>query len=487
MKRALTSIAMFVLLGSLVAGVQPINLVQGNFFPDPGPDLLRIYIRNDGSIEPSAIPIERVGNLYRLTDDVSMYTIEIQCDNLVFDGSGCSILGNQSWMGLAPHHKDAGNNAIIIAGRNNVTITNTNFEKCTTGVRIFNSANIRITGNTFTKLTSGMGNALGVAVKDSSLVLIENNNFASFSGSAIACNGTNNIIKGNTITDIAASMNGNIDLEGSSNVVLDNTIKGMLSITLDRADSNIIAMNKISGPAPAPYIVDQNRTGTEGIALFSSCSNNIIFGNNITGFHGQAIRTVFTCSNNTIYGNYMANNGFAIALQDGAIDNRFYGNTFAADSCMIQINDGVERTLWDNGTIGNYWGDYNGTDSNGDCIGDTPYIVNGYKWDQKADGFVSYVSGQDNKPLIKPMDTLSLELTLPEYASFSPSPTSETSTLPSPSLNPNSPSPSPITASIPPSTEPTPSVPELTMMLIPVLLAIATMIMVILRRKVRSQ
>ena len=100
----------------------------------------------------------------------------------------------------------------------------------------------------------------------------------------------------------------------------------------------------------------------------------------------------------------MANNGFAIVLQDGATDNTFYGNTFTADSCKIQIDDGVEDTRWDNGTIGNYWGDYNGTDSNGDGIGDTPYIVNGHKWDQEVEGF-KLRFWQDSYPLIEPIDT----------------------------------------------------------------------------------
>ncbi len=466
MKRALTSITMFLLLGSLVAGLQLIDLAQGNFFPDPGPDLLRILIKSDGSVEPAMAPIERAGSFYRLTDDITMYTIEIQRDNLYFDGSGCLIQGNQSWVGSAPRHGDAGNNAIIITARNNITITNVKFEKCTTGVRIYNSTNIRITGNTFTRLTPGFGNALGVAVKDSSLVIVEENYFGSFSGLAIACNGTSNIIRGNAMT-------GSLDLEGSSNLVLDNIIKGMTPIIMNRANSNIIAKNNISGPAPNPYIVDQNRTGTEGIAFFASCSNNIIFANNITGFHGQAIRTVFTCSNNTIYGNYVANNGFAIVLQDGATDNTFYSNIFTADSCKIQIDDGVKGTRWDNGTIGNYWGDYNGTDSNGDGIGDTPYIVNGHKWDQTVDGFVSYVSGQDNYPLIELIDTSNL----PEYASnspsLSPSPTPEIITSLSP--HPTSPTSSPTTTfSMPPS--PLPTVPEFPVWIILVVLMVASFV-----------
>lgn len=379
-----------------MAGLQFIDLAQGNFFPDPGPDLPRIYIRSDGSVEPATAPIERSGSLYELTDNLSMYTIEVQRDNIVFDGSDYMIWGNESWMGIAPHANDAGNNGIIITRRNNVTITRLNIEKCTTGVRISNSSNITIIDNMFSNETANMCTAIGVAIKDSSHILIENNNFSNIHGSAIACNGTNNTIRNNTLTGDG------IDLEGSSNLISENTIETSNPITMDIADSNIITRNKISGPPPSPNLPsqDQNRTGGEGIALFRNCSNNVIFGNNITGFAGQAIRTVWSCSNNTVYGNYMANNGFAVALQDGAVNNTFYANTFTADSCKIHIDDGVEGTRWDNGTIGNFWGDYNGTDSNGDGIGDAPYIVNGYKWDQRVDGFVSFVSGQDNYPLM---------------------------------------------------------------------------------------
>ena len=411
------SVLILLVLFSTTAGLQLIDLAHGNFFPDPGPDLPRIYIRNDGSVEPATAPIERTGSLYKLTDNIILHTIEIQRDNIVLDGSDYLIQGNESWMGTAPRWGDAGNNGVIIAGLNNVTITRLNIEKCTTGVRISSSSQISIVGNMFTNETAGIDTPMGIAIQDSSLVLIENNNFTNIHGSAIVCNGTNNMIRGNTITGGGVgSIDGSIALEGSSNIISDNKIEDLLPITMDKADSNIIARNNITGPA---------YQGSEGIALFVNCSNNVIFGNNITGFINHAIRTVFSCSNNTIYGNYMANNGFAIALQEGAVNNTFYGNTFTADSCKIQIDDGVEGTLWDNGTIGNYWGDYNGTDSNGDGIGDAPYTVNGFKWDNDVDGFVSFVSGQDNYPLMEPTDMSSLSSPLPEYASPLPSQSQE--------------------------------------------------------------
>jgi hypothetical protein len=395
------SVLILWVLFSTTAGLHLIDLAHGNFFPDPGPDLPRIYIRSDGSVEPATASIERTGNLYKLTGNIVLYTIEIQRDNIVVDGSGYLIQGNASWIGY-----DAGNNGVIVAGQNNVTITGLNIAQCYAGVRVSNSSQISIVGNTFFN-----GTTMGVATQDSTLVLIETNDFTSIYGPAVSCNGSTNTIRNNSLTGGVYG----IEIEGSLNVISDNRIELLLPIILDKADSNIIARNNITGPASSPQLPDQNFMGNEGIALFINCSNNIIFGNNITGFVNQAIRIV-DGSNNTVYGNYMANNQFAIALGGlgHPVNNTFYGNTFTADSCKVQIND-VDGTFWDNGTIGNYWGDYNGTDSNGDGIGDAPYTVNGFKWDNDVDGFVSFVSGQDNYPLMQPIDIEAI----PEFPSWS--------------------------------------------------------------------
>jgi len=382
---------LFVTLSVIV--IQPLQVASANFFPFPGPDLQRIYLRNDGTVEPATAPIEKTGNLYRLTGNIVLQTIEIQRNNIVFDGSDYLIQGNASWVGTAPRWGDAGNNGIIISGRTNVTITNLTIEKCTTGIRISNSSQISVNKVMFATETAAMYTPKGIAIQDSSFVQIENNSFTN-AGSAIVCNGTNNLIKGNTVNGGGGNIDGSISISGSSNAISDNKIEGLLPITLNKANSSMIAQNNITGPA---------NKGNEGIALFAS-SNNVILENNITGFVSQAVRTVFSCSNNTFYGNYFANNGFAASLQDGAVNNMFYANTLTTNSTKIHIDDGVIGTLWDNGTIGNYWGDYRGTDGNNDGIGDVAYIVNGYKWDTKVDGFVSFVSGQDNYPLMKPYD-----------------------------------------------------------------------------------
>jgi parallel beta-helix repeat protein len=394
MKRTAIPLTLILAL-TLVAGALFANLTSANFFPNPGPDLPRIYIRKDGSVEPATAPIEKAGSLYKLTDNVVLYTIEIQRDNIILDGAGYTIQGNGSRI----KGYDEGNNGVIAAGRNNVIITRFNFEQGDTGVRISGSSNITVVDNTFSN-----GVTTGIAIKDSSLVSIESNNFTSIYGPDIICNGTANTIKGNTLTDGAYG----IKLEGSSNIISDNKIEILFPIILDNADSNVIARNEISGPALSLTHWpdrDQNFTGNEGISLFFHCSNNIISQNNITGFVNQAIR-IIVGSNNTVYGNYFANNQFAIALGGlgPSVNNTFYGNTFAADSYKVQINNEAEITFWDNGTIGNCWGDYNGTDINGDGIGDAPYVVRGYKWDTNVDGFVSFISGQDNYPLMAPLE-----------------------------------------------------------------------------------
>ena len=398
MERTAQSISNLLLF--LIAGVLFVNISFVSYWPDPGPDLPRIYIRNNGVVQPETPLIERTGSIYRLTGDIVHYTLDIQCDNIVLDGEGYAIQGNASRI----KGYDDGNNGIIMDSQKNVTIKNINFEQGETGIRISSCSNITLTDNSFSN-----GIYTGITLQGSTHILIENNNLIDLHTDigvpAAMLNGSKITFRNNTLTGSSYG----VTIIGSSNIVSENTFECMLPIWMDYANSNVISMNKISGPANwadrDPFM------GIEGIALFRRCCNNLIFGNNITGFVNQAIRTVFSCSNNIFYGNYIANTEVAVSLQDGAIGNTFYGNTFASDSCKVRMDDGVEGTSWDNGTIGNYWGDYEGTDNNEDGIGDSPYAIKGVKWDNDVGGDVSFVAGQDNYPLMNPV-------VIPEFPSW---------------------------------------------------------------------
>ena len=69
--------------------------------------------------------------------------------------------------------------------------------------------------------------------------------------------------------------------------------------------------------------------------------------------------------------------------------NRVYSNILKQNSDW-NAKDAGSKNDWDDGSIGNYWDDYNGIDADGDGVGDTPYDV-----DREKDV-------QDGYPLMSP-------------------------------------------------------------------------------------
>ena len=104
-------------------------------------------------------------------------------------------------------------------------------------------------------------------------------------------------------------------------------------------------------------IIDSN--GRSGIWLWEGCDSNEFMGNNISyNMYGLAIYqwTDLTSKNNLIYANNFFYNGFYPHLNG--------------------FDDGFSN-YWNNSEYGNYWEDYYGLDSDGDGIGDIPYILYG--------------------------------------------------------------------------------------------------------------
>ena len=109
-----------------------------------------------------------------------------------------------------------------------------------------------------------------------------------------------------------------------------------------------------------------------GICLRYSASSNIIQNNILSNNHYSGIGLCGKNNiirNNTIYGN-------RYGIYNNGVYNNIYHNNFFNNS--INALDPRFNT-WDNGypSGGNYWDDYDGTDENGDGIGDTPYYISG--------------------------------------------------------------------------------------------------------------
>nr|NIQ04264.1 DUF1565 domain-containing protein [Candidatus Korarchaeota archaeon]NIU82078.1 DUF1565 domain-containing protein [Candidatus Thorarchaeota archaeon]NIW12498.1 DUF1565 domain-containing protein [Candidatus Thorarchaeota archaeon]NIW50712.1 DUF1565 domain-containing protein [Candidatus Korarchaeota archaeon] len=67
--------------------------------------------------------------------------------------------------------------------------------------------------------------------------------------------------------------------------------------------------------------------------------------------------------------------GDSITVQAASTSNLVYRNNVFGNG--VNAKDSGRRNAFNTSTVGNYWGDYNGTDANGDGIGDTPYVIPG--------------------------------------------------------------------------------------------------------------
>lgn len=225
-------------------------------------------------------------------------------------------------------------------------------------------SNCKIINNTFQPYVSGIGNN-------------QNISYNTFEGSGLVFHFTNNTIANNKFS------NGNgIDISDSSNVI----IKG----------------NYIKYVSRGICLRNTNQNVNTNISIYqNNITNNLRFG----------IELVGGTSNSSIFNNNIAHNGVGINLSNFALRNftsigsgteifynNIWGNTknvyiekeypYNLTSDMLHnkvIGNSTTVVSWDNGVVGNFWGDYNGNGS---------YVI-----DEK---------NVDNYPLIQQVDINSI-------------------------------------------------------------------------------
>jgi parallel beta-helix repeat protein len=341
-----------------------------------------------------------------------------------------------------------------------------------------------------TQIIDNIINAANVGIFDSGSYQVIMQNIFNSTSCTVGPYGQYNIIADNILYGSRAGIN----LQGNLNVAYNNTVvDGDIGIEITGV-SNIIYKN----------VLNQNNLGIEigPWAINDFLSNNIVCANTITDNQRYGI-IIASGRNNTVYANHIADNkeiGGMIAWNQSsgilynesdrerwqgrnADNNTFYNNNFVNNSASEATDWSWQGTnSWDNGKEGNYWSDYNGTDANGDGIGDVSYPVNkpyrilisSFPEAQLQDPTVVNPNNvSDRYPLMEPFDTESITIELPEWAtvtphqipSFSPSPSPPPTQPPSPSPTPKTtqtPNPTPTSTSAqtpsPPLTEqPSPS------------------------------
>ncbi|MEM2081610.1 MAG: NosD domain-containing protein [Candidatus Bathyarchaeia archaeon] len=336
-------------------------LAVAQFLPDslgnaalwPIPEIpAPIYIRSDGSIEPHSAFIQRIGEVYILTGDLTN-AIEVQRDHIVIDGNGFSI--TQTSINTTGFMIPAGfYPAIRLDGRTNVTVKNVKIQNCLSGITLQSATNITLTNNTITGTEK----------------------IAIFASSSKNCTFSQNSINSND--------------------------QGMLIInsTCIHIFQNDIKRNRVGiqvshgGGYPNHYIA--------------------ITRNNISKSWDTGI---------------MVDGGYQLIIIGNNLAENSKGLSVSYANCIVHHNNFVDNTEsvksnscagpWDNGRTGNFWSDYNGSDLNGDGIGDMPYIVETpWIWiEPTTNTSVTYgVHAQDNYPLIAPLDVFSIPIELPEWA-----------------------------------------------------------------------
>jgi parallel beta-helix repeat protein len=400
-----------------------------------------IYINIDGSVsssDNSTVPIQRVGDVYTFNGSIIGYSIVVQRENIIVNGSGYTLQGTG---GIGIDLSSISNvtirnvqisgfeYGIYVSGSLNNNITENNIANAMYGIMIQNASNNNIiSANNVTNCASGISIFSSSNNKLRNNILKNGYNFAVYGAELshfVNDVDISNIINGKKVyylvkqSDVVISPSTFPDLGFLAlvnctrmtvqNLELANNGQGaVLAFTTGSAiTQNYITNNSIGVGlySSSGNIISGNniRKNDRGIQVSKSSKSNSISANNITN-NSNGIY-LFESSQNTVNGNNITNSDMGIGFRASS-SNMIYHNNFISntrqvyDSHMDDSSVTPSVNFWDfgyppGGLGGNYWSDYTGLDvkngpnqdkSGSDGIGDTPYVI--------------YENNKDNYPLM---------------------------------------------------------------------------------------
>lgn len=189
-----------------------------------------ITINGDGNITPSTVPIQKVGDVYSITNDVIL-DIWVYRSNAILDGNGHAVEGA----------------IVLVLNALNVTVKNLVIANSYKGIGLTDSSNVTITNNTIT------GTYAPLPFEETSAISV--------------IRGTSNAIIGNNF------VNNRIGIflgDTSNNLIVGNNITGCSGVALDifYSPENTIYHNNFINNSQIGYPNQSERYGTTSLNIW---------------------------------------------------------------------------------------------------------------------------------------------------------------------------------------------------------------------------